>query len=99
MQGKNVLYYNTQLDLRTPAGLRQLIAQIDSIIQELLSNAPAIIANIGIAEYDLDTGQTKTRVRYNSIAQLKGIDFLWTKLFSAVGISCPNNSKPSATDC
>ena len=85
MQGKNVLYYNTQLDLRTPAGLRQLIAQIDSIIQELLSNAPAIIANIGIAEYDLDTGQTKTRVRYNSIAQLtNSIECIFESTLSSI---------------
>lgn len=70
MIGKNVLYYNTKLDLRTPNDLRQIIAQFDSIINELLTVAPTLIANVGIAEYDLDTGQTKTRVRYNSMQQL-----------------------------
>lgn len=70
MTGKNVLYYNTKLDLRTPNDLRQIIAQIESIQNELRTMAPSLIANVGIAEYDLDTGQTKTRVRYNSITQL-----------------------------
>lgn len=67
MQGKNVLYYNTKIDFRSVSQLRQLIVQLDAVINELHSSALAAVGSGNISEYELDTGQTKTRIRYTSV--------------------------------
>ena len=67
MQGKNVLYYNLKVDRRSVPQMRALVTQIDAIIDELFSNALKSVSTGNYAEYELDTGQTKTRIRYNSV--------------------------------
>jgi len=42
------------------------IAQLDLIIQQLLTTALTSVQQGNIAEYDLDTGQTRTRIKYTS---------------------------------
>lgn len=64
--GKNVLYFNCKIDLRSVTQIRTLIAQLDNVINELSTNAMESIAKVGVAEYELDTGQNKTRVKYKS---------------------------------
>lgn len=64
--GKNVLYYNIKIDRRSPAQIQALIAQLDTIIDELFTKALASVGTGNIAEYELDTGQTKTKIRYTS---------------------------------
>lgn len=66
MQGKNVIYFNVKIDRRSPQSIRALIAQIDTYINELMTNQMEAILTGNVAEYDLDTGQTRTRVKYQS---------------------------------
>lgn len=70
MIGKNTLYYNTKIDFRSISDLRALIAQLDEVINELHTNALSTVAGGNIAEYELDTGQTKTRIKYNTVASV-----------------------------
>lgn len=69
--GKNVLYYNIKIDNRSVAKMKELIAQIDTIIDELFTNALQSISTTGTAEYYLDTGQNKTHVKYRSMKEVK----------------------------
>lgn len=69
--GKNVLYYNIKIDRRSPAQIQALINQLDAIIDELFLKALTSVSTGNIAEYELDTGQTKTRVRYTSVTSVK----------------------------
>lgn len=70
MQGKNALYYNTKIDFRSVTQLRALITQLDAIINELHTHALTVVSTGNIAEYELDTGQTKTRIKYNTVASV-----------------------------
>lgn len=70
MQGKNVLYYNLKVDLQSVSEIRALISQLDAIINELLLTALKSIQNGNKIEYELDTGQTKTRIKYNSVTDV-----------------------------
>jgi hypothetical protein len=57
-----------KLNLHISAGMtpKQKIQKIEEIITELFTNALTNINEGNIMEYDLDTGQTRTRVKYNS---------------------------------
>jgi hypothetical protein len=57
-----------KLNLAIPNGMtpQQKIAKIEEIITELFNNALANVGQGNISEYDMDTGQTRTKVRYNS---------------------------------
>jgi len=64
---EDVIY--TRLDVsfgtgRTAATIRANIAKIDTVIDLLFTEAIASVANTGKAMYELDTGQTKTKVEY-----------------------------------
>jgi hypothetical protein len=50
--------------------LQQRIAKIDTLIDSLLDVALTCITQGNIAEYEIDTGQTRNRVKYNSQAQI-----------------------------
>lgn len=65
--GKNVLYYNCKIDFRSAQDLRNLINQIDAIINELMANALNSVSSGNIAEYELDTGQNRTKIKYTSM--------------------------------
>lgn len=49
---------------------RERIIKIDALIDQLLETAMVSIAAGNIAEYDLDTGQTKTRMKYTTTASV-----------------------------
>jgi hypothetical protein len=70
MQGKNVLYYNLQVDRRSVSQMRALISQLDAIIDELFTSALKSVQTGNLAEYELDTGQTKTRIKYTSVTEV-----------------------------
>ena len=70
MQGKNVLYYNLKVDLQSVSEIRALISQLDAIINELLLTALKSVQTGNKAEYELDTGQTKTRIKYTSVTEV-----------------------------
>jgi hypothetical protein len=75
---EDVIY--TRLDVsfgtgRTAATVRANIAKIDTIISLLFTEAIANVANSGKAMYELDTGQTKTKVEYTDPGAIyKSID-------------------------
>jgi tetrahydromethanopterin S-methyltransferase subunit B len=50
--------------------LQERIAKIDTLIDSLLDVALVCITQGNIAEYEIDTGQTRNRVKYNSQAQI-----------------------------
>lgn len=55
---------------RTPAELQAIIDNLDSIISQLMTTALTEVAKVGIAEYELDTGQSRTQLRYTSATQI-----------------------------
>jgi hypothetical protein len=55
---------------RTNEQLKALIAGIDSMINFLNQQALANVGNVGMAEYELDTGQTKIRKKFNSVSSV-----------------------------
>ena len=67
MQG--VLFYRIP-DLRNKAQLRVLITQIDAIILELMETAMKSVLTGNHAEYELDTGATRTKVKYTSMSSI-----------------------------
>lgn len=50
---------------RTRASVLANIAKIDALIASLASTAMTSVANGNMIEYELDTGQTRTRVIYS----------------------------------
>ena len=68
MQG--VLFYKIPTDTRSRTQLLAFIAQIDAIINELLLTAMKSVQSGNHAEYELDTGQTRTKVKYTSVASV-----------------------------
>ena len=50
--------------------LEARIQKIDTLIDSLLDVALTCITQGNIAEYEIDTGQTRNRVKYNSQAQI-----------------------------
>lgn len=57
-------------DYRTKAQLLELIQNIDSMINFLNQQAIKMIGNTGVAEYELDTGQTRIRKKFNTTSSV-----------------------------
>jgi hypothetical protein len=57
-------------NLITTGKIEERIAKIDEIIDSLYNVALATVSQGNIAEYELDTGQTRNRVKYNSQASV-----------------------------
>jgi len=66
----NLLVYKIPTDTRNRAQILALIAQIDAIINELMTTAMKSVSTGNHAEYELDTGQTRTRVKYTSVSSV-----------------------------
>ncbi len=65
-----LLVYKIPTDTRSRAQIMAFIAQIDAIINELMLTAMKSVQSGNHAEYELDTGQTRTKVKYTSVASV-----------------------------
>lgn len=54
------------VNLQSASTIQGKIEKIDAIIDSLLTVAMSTVGEGNIAEYELDTGQTRNRVKYNS---------------------------------
>lgn len=61
-----ISFFKIDPGARTSSELKVLIDNIDAIILELQTTALRAVAQGDIAEYDLETGQTTTRVKYTN---------------------------------
>jgi ABC-type transporter lipoprotein component MlaA len=66
----NILIYKSPVNYRSDASLRAKIAEIDILIDELINTAMKSVTQGNIAEYELDTGQTRTRIKYTSVGSV-----------------------------
>lgn len=80
--GKNVFYYSERIDTRKPSDIVRVIGQIDAILDELFNTAMKTVMQGAVAEYELDTGQTKTRVRYTTVKSITDAIDAYEKLRS-----------------
>jgi hypothetical protein len=66
-----VIKMNIQFETgRTRATVLANIAKIDALIASLANTALTSIANGNMIEYELDTGQTRTRVIYSKASEI-----------------------------
>lgn len=65
-----ILYFKLPVNYRSNSSIRQKIAEIDALIDELMTTAMKSVQSGNHAEYELDTGQTRTRVKYNSVSSI-----------------------------
>jgi len=68
--GNNILKYKIDTDQQTREQICAKIAQIDVIISSLYDTALKSVANGDVAEYEIDTGQTKQKVKYSSTSSV-----------------------------
>lgn len=66
----NILIYKLPVNYRSDATLIAKIAEIDAIIDELMTAAMKSVTQGNIQEYELDTGQTKTRIKYSTVSSV-----------------------------
>lgn len=52
--------------MRSAAQIREKIAEIDTLISVLTTTALKSVSTGHFVEYDLDTGQSRTRIKYQS---------------------------------
>ena len=55
---------------RTRSSVLARIAQIDVMITSLMTTAMTAVTTGNIAEYEIDTGQTKNQVKYTSVSSV-----------------------------
>jgi uncharacterized protein YggE len=67
----NILVCKIEVDYRSETSLRAKINEVDAIINELMNTAMRSVMKGEIAEYELDTGQTRIRKKYNSPAMVQ----------------------------
>lgn len=65
-----ILICKLPVNYRSDSSLRAKIAEIDTLIDELFTSALKSVQNGNIAEYELDTGQTKTRIKYSTVSSI-----------------------------
>lgn len=63
----DILVFKIDSAQQTPAQVRAKIAQIDAIIESLYTTALTSVQQGSIAEYELDTGQTRQKVKYTTM--------------------------------
>lgn len=66
----NILVCKLPVNYRSNASLEAKIAEIDILIDTLFESALKSVQNGNIAEYELDTGQTRTRLKYTSVSSV-----------------------------
>jgi len=65
-----ILVCKLPVNYRSKDSLRAKITEIDNLINELFGTALKSVQSGNHAEYELDTGQTRTRVRYTSVSSI-----------------------------
>lgn len=60
------LFFKIDSAARTPAAINANIASLDAIISELLNTALVSVQKGNISEYELNTGQSTTKLKYAS---------------------------------
>jgi len=66
----NIIIYKLDVNLRSNASVIAKIAEIDALTAELMTTAMKSVLSGNFAEYELDTGQTRTRIEYTSVASV-----------------------------
>lgn len=62
----NIQKYKINTQQQTADQIIAKIAQIDAILTSLYNTALVSVGNGDVAEYEIDTGQTKQKVKYTS---------------------------------
>lgn len=65
-----VLYFKLDYACQTRQQIKNKIAQIDAIIESLYATALKSVETGNMVLYELDTGQTKTRVQYSDMGSV-----------------------------
>lgn len=55
---------------RSNASIKAKIVEIDAVIDELMNSAMKSVAQGNIAKYELDTGQTRTKIEYTTLSSV-----------------------------
>lgn len=66
----NLLICKLPVNYRSDSSLKAKIDEIDLLIDELFNTALKSVQQGNLAEYELDTGQTKTRIKYSSVSSV-----------------------------
>ena len=66
----NIQKYKIYTAQQTPDQICAKIEQIDAIIASLYNTALVSVGNGDVAEYEIDTGQTKQKVKYTSTSSV-----------------------------
>jgi hypothetical protein len=67
----NILVCKLLVNTRSDASLRAKINEINLLIDELGNTAMKSVLAGNHAEYEMDTGQTRVRIEYTSVASVK----------------------------
>lgn len=67
---ENIHYFKINTGAQSREQVLALIAQIDAIVDALLNQALTSVTGGNIVEYEIDTGQSKNRVRYSDTGQI-----------------------------
>ena len=78
--GIGYIFCKIDNNAETPEEIKAQIAIIDAIIAELLNTALKSVQTGNIAEYELDTGQSKQRVKYTSVGSVMKAVRGWKEL-------------------
>lgn len=74
------IFFKLNTGARTAAQINAKIATIDAIIDSLETTAMISVGNADIVEYEIETGQTKTKVEYTTpgqvISAIKGYELI-----------------------
>lgn len=70
MQTNNIQKFKINTQQQTAAQITAKIAQIDAILSSLYNTALVSVGNGDVAEYEIDTGQTKQKVKYTSASSV-----------------------------
>jgi hypothetical protein len=65
-----IIYIKLNVGSRSTTSVKEKIAQLEIIIDSLYTSALTNVQNGNIQEYDLDTGQTRNRVKYTKIDEV-----------------------------
>jgi hypothetical protein len=65
-----IIYIKLNVGSRSTTSVKEKIVQLETIIDSLYTSALTNVQNGNIQEYDLDTGQTRNRVKYTKIDEV-----------------------------
>lgn len=77
---RGIVYFKIPTGNQTRAQILAKISVIDQIIDELLTTALTQVTDGGVAEYEIDTGQTKQSVKYRSTSEIDGAIMRYEKI-------------------